>query len=155
MKIHIPIKEYVQKVILANRFAVLATENESQPHASLIAVTPVDGFKKLIFATYRSTRKYTNLKSNGKVAILFENRSIKSLGQQETTVLTAYGQAEEVSADNYEAAMVEHLLIHPELKAFLLSIDCALFLVKVDAYQLVRGIEDVIWCSIDDLDVNS
>ena len=152
MKIHMPIKDYVQKVILANRFAVLATEHENQPHASLIGVTPTDGFKKLIFATYRNTRKYTNLIMNGKVAILFENRSIKSLSEQEITVLTAYGQAEETNAKN-NTQMLEHLQRHPELKTFLSSKDCALFLVKVNAYQLVRGIEDVIWCSVDDLDV--
>jgi len=31
-----------------NLFAVLATEGDGQPHTSLIAVTPTEGYRKLI-----------------------------------------------------------------------------------------------------------
>jgi len=85
------IKKYIGDVFQTNNLAVLATEGDGQPHASLIAVTPTDDFVHLIFATYRSTRKYTNLINNGKVAILFENRYINILNKQETTALTAFG----------------------------------------------------------------
>ena len=36
-------------------FAVLATERAGQPHTSLVAITPVDGWHRLVFATYRDT----------------------------------------------------------------------------------------------------
>jgi len=49
------IKTYIEDIFKISRFAVLATESEGQPHASLIAVTPMEGFRKLIFATYRNT----------------------------------------------------------------------------------------------------
>ena len=71
MKTQIQIKDYVRQVLYANRFAVLATESESQPHASYIAITAIDDLQ-LIFATYRNTRKYGNLKFNENVSILFE-----------------------------------------------------------------------------------
>ena len=64
------IKTYIEDIFKNSRFAVLATEAEGQPHASLIAVTPMEGFRKLIFATYRNTRKYNNLVHNSKVALL-------------------------------------------------------------------------------------
>ena len=142
------IKKYIGDVFQTNNLAVLATEGDGQPHASLIAVTPTDDFVHLIFATYRSTRKYNNLINNGKVAILFENRYFNHLNQQESTVLTAFGYASEVIKDEYEMAMQTHLLKHPAQHTFLLSTDCAIFRVVVHAYQLVRGIDDVQWWNI-------
>jgi heme iron utilization protein len=73
----IVIKTYIEDIFKTSRFAVLATEGDGQPHASLIAVTPMDGYRKLIFATYRNTRKYQNLSHNGRVAVLVESIDIK------------------------------------------------------------------------------
>jgi nitroimidazol reductase NimA-like FMN-containing flavoprotein (pyridoxamine 5'-phosphate oxidase superfamily) len=142
------IKKYVGDIFQTNNLAVLATEGDGQPHASLVAVTPADDFVHLIFATYRKTRKYNNLINNGKVAVLFENRHINNLNQQESTVVTAFGYASEVSNDEYEMAMQKHLLKHPAQDTFLLSTDCAIFRVVVHAYQLVRGIDDVQWWNV-------
>ena len=151
MKKQIPIKEYIQEVVQANRFAVLATAFEDQPYASLIAVTATEGYLKLIFATYRNTRKYNNLICNKKVSILFENRETKNTDNPEITVLTALGQAEEMSINESKVELKAHLLRHPELESFLLNTDCALFQVKVTAYQAVRGIDDVNWWTVDEL----
>jgi nitroimidazol reductase NimA-like FMN-containing flavoprotein (pyridoxamine 5'-phosphate oxidase superfamily) len=142
------IKKYIGDIFQTNNLAVLATEGDGQPHASLVAVTPADDFVHLIFATYRKTRKYNNLINNGKVAVLFENRHINNLNQQESTVVTAFGYASEVSNDEYEMAMQKHLLKHPAQDTFLLSTDCAIFRVVVHAYQLVRGIDDVQWWNV-------
>lgn len=147
----ITISEYVREVIQANRFAVLATESDGQPHASLVAITPAEEHRILIFATYRNTRKYANLIQNGKVAILFENRSMKDTNEPEISVLTAFGRAEEVLSGNTGEDLHSHLSVHPELSSFLLSTDCAIFKVNVEAYQVVRGIENVEWWDIDEL----
>jgi nitroimidazol reductase NimA-like FMN-containing flavoprotein (pyridoxamine 5'-phosphate oxidase superfamily) len=144
-----PFKKLIGDALQSTKFAVLATEGNGQPHASLIALTPVEGFHQLIFATYRNTRKYTNLKNNSKVAILIEN-SFNFSSQLDITVLTAFGHAEEVDANGSEAATNAHLLKHPDQEQFLFSADCAIFMVNVENYQLVRGIDDVIWLSIDD-----
>ena len=144
------IKTYIEDALQTNPLAVLATEGNGQPHACFIAITPMDDFLHLIFATYRSTRKYKNLIKNGKVAILFENRSTKSLSQPDITVLTAFGYAKEVDVAISDAALKAHLLRHPELESFLMSTDCAIFKVKVNAYQVVRGIDDINWWNITD-----
>jgi heme iron utilization protein len=144
------IKKYIQDALQTNNLAVLATEGNGQPHACFIAITPMDDFEHLIFATYRSTHKYNNLINNGKVAILFENRSTKSLSQPDITVLTAFGYAKEVDITISDASLQAHLLRHPELESFLLSINCAIFKVKVNSYQVVRGIDDITWWNIAD-----
>lgn len=144
------IKTYIGETLQTNKLAVLASEGGGQPHACFIAITPMDDYAHLIFATYRNTRKYSNLKNNGKVAILFENRSTKSLDQSNITVLTAFGVAEEVDVVVSENLSRLHLLRHPELEPFLLSTDCVLFKVKVKAYQVVSGIDEIDWLYLAD-----
>jgi heme iron utilization protein len=145
------IKKYIEDIFKIRRFAVLATEGDGQPHASLIAVTPMEGFRKLIFATYRDTRKYRNLANNGKVAVLVESININSSGLQEGSVLTAFGQVEEIGIIEKNIVFEAHLERHPELLSFMESGDCSLVRIKVDKYQIVRGIDDVEWWTIDDL----
>lgn len=145
----IPINKYIRDIIEANRFAVLATECNGQPHASLMAVTAAHNDKILIFATYRNTRKYSNLILNGKVAILFENKNNIKTDENEIQVLTAFGYAEEVNFVDMEENKLIHVLRHPELESFLTTGDCAIFIVKVDVYQAVTGIEDVVWWNTD------
>ena len=146
-----PIKKVVEAALQSNRFAVLATEGEGQPHASLIAITPVDSYRQLVFATYRSTRKFRNLAHNGKVAILYE---IQKTGRsdEKSYVITAFGFAKEIMIEENDSTLSAHLKRHPDLGPFLRSSDCALILVTVEAYQIVHGIDNVIWWPLDNLE---
>jgi nitroimidazol reductase NimA-like FMN-containing flavoprotein (pyridoxamine 5'-phosphate oxidase superfamily) len=149
------IKTYIEDVFKICRLAVLATEGDGQPYASLIAVTPMEGFRKLIFATYRKTRKYQNLTNNSKVAVLVESIDMKSSGLKGSIVLTAFGHAEEIDIAENKMVFNAHLERHPEFLSFLQAEDCALVRIKVDTYQVVRGIDDVEWWATDDLDDSS
>jgi uncharacterized pyridoxamine 5'-phosphate oxidase family protein len=144
-------KKQIEDAILACRFAILATEGKGQPHMSLIAITPVEGFRKLIFSTYRNTVKYSNLSENRKVAVLIENGDCKNLLLQDNFILTAFGHAEEINVGN-DLMLQLHMERHPEMKSFMESEDCALFQITVNAFQLVLGIEDVYWYSLEELD---
>lgn len=139
------IMTYIKDALQTNSLAVLATEGNGQPHACFIAITPMDDFVHLVFATYRNTHKYNNLIHNGKVAILFENRSTKSLSEPDISVVTAFGNAVEIDISVSDTARNLHLLRHPELESFLLSANCALFKVRVNSYQVVRGIDEINW----------
>jgi heme iron utilization protein len=150
MNTQLTIRGHIEDALRTNNHAVLATEGNGQPHACFIAITPIDNFAHLIFATYRDTRKYKNLVINGKVAILFENRSTKGHNQPNITVLTAFGHADEVDMALSDTYLQAHLSNHPQLESFLLSRNCALFKVKVNAYQVVLGIDDVNWWNIED-----
>ncbi len=146
----ITIKAYIENIFKISRFAVLATEGEGQPHASLIAVTPMEGFRKLIFATYRNTRKYQNLTHNGKVAVLVESIDINKSGLKESSVLTAFGQVEDIEIAEKNLVFEAHQERHPALLSFMQSEDCSLVRIKVDTYQVVRGIDDVTWWPVED-----
>ncbi len=146
------IKEFIHKVLQTSFFAVLATEGNGQPHASLIAITPIEGFKQLIFATYRDTLKYRNIANNNKVAVLIESKDDSLKEQQQSIVLTIIGHTEEISIAYNERVYRAHLKQHPEMKSFMLSSDCALFLVIAESYQVVYGIDEIKWIAADDLD---
>ncbi len=149
------IKTYIEDIFKISRYAVLATEGQGQPHASLVAVTPMEGYRKLIFATYRNTRKYQNLKHNGRVAVLVESIDINRSGLKDSFVLTAFGRVEDIEIAGKDLVFEAHLERHPGLLSFLQSEDCSLVRIKVDTYQVVRGIDDVEWWTIDDLDAPS
>lgn len=142
--------EQIQRVLDGNRFAVLATQHGGQPHASLMAFTPVGGLQYLVFATYRGTRKYQNLLEDGRVAVLIEDRAADQARAQPNLVLTALGRAIEIPDQERAAAASAHLARHPDLERFLGSPDCALLRLTVAAYQVVGGIEDVRWYPIED-----
>ena len=144
-------KKNIENALLACRYAILATEGKGQPHMSLIAITPFGGFSKLIFSTYRNTVKYSNLIENGKVAVLIENGDCKNISLPGNYILTAFGRAEEIKVAN-DSILQAHLERHPEMISFIKSEECALIQITVNAFQLVLGIEDVHWYSLDDLD---
>ena len=146
------IKEYIEGVLKTSGFAVLATEGNGQPHASLIAITPYGNFRQIIFATYRDTLKYRNLSGNNKVALLIESGVINVNGLKQSVVLTIIGYIEEISITENEAAYQAHLKRHPEMASFMLSSDCALIVVIAQSYQVVYGIDEIRWITADDLD---
>lgn len=148
----IKLRNVVEAALESSRFAVLATEGAGQPHASLIAITPFGSCRQLIFATYRDTRKFSNLAINRKVAVLFEPDNADKTGLQRNHVITALGNAEEVLPEERDLALSAHLKRHPDLASFLSSDDCALIVVRVEAYQVVQGIDDVRWWTVDKLD---
>ncbi len=148
----ITIRKYIEDIFLNSRFAVLATEGDGQPHASYVAITPMDSYRALIFATYRNTQKYLNLTRNGKVALLVESGKNSSTVKQDSIVLTAFGHLEEIGTEEMEFVFNKHLEWHPDLLSFMQAEDCTLVRIKVDTYQVVRGIDDVEWWSINDID---
>jgi len=148
----ITIKENIEGTLKSCRFAVLATEGKGQPHTSLIAITPFESSRQLIFATYRNTLKYRNLTNNSKVALLIENGDADMKDLQGNTVLTIIGHTEEINIAENKEAYQAHLDLHPEMKSFMRSSDCTLFLVIAQSYQVVNGIDDIRWITADELD---
>jgi len=145
-------KEYIEVVLKTSSFAVLATEGNGQPHASLIAITPLGTCRQLVFATYRDTLKYRNLSNNNKVAVLIESEGLNKEDLRGRIVLTIIGRTKEISTGEKEAASRAHLLRHPEMESFMLSSDCALIRIIAQSYQVVYGIEEIRWINANDLD---
>jgi uncharacterized pyridoxamine 5'-phosphate oxidase family protein len=144
--------EHITEILKDSKYAVLATEGDGQPHASLVAVTWFESFRQLLFVTYRGTQKHRNIIKNGKVAVLIESANNNTSLINERSVLTAFGHAEEIELVKNEGIFRAHLERHPDLLFLSQSKDCALMRIMVDKYQVVRGIENVEWCTIEEMD---
>lgn len=146
------IRDSVLTLLNSAGFAVLATENARQPHTSLVAITALDEGKRLVFATYRNTQKFTNLLQNPKVSLLIDGRHRESAcGTPNGFILSAVGRVQHIDAGVLPPILESHLNKHPDLMTFTQTPDCVLLEVLVDRYQVVRGIDDVTWWCVDDL----
>jgi len=146
------IRDSIQTLLNTTGFAVLATENAGQPHTSLIAITPIDEGQRLVFATYRNTRKFANLLQNKRVSVLVDGRNGEgSSGALAGFILSAVGRVQEINVATHPQLLAAHRQRHPDLATFTQASDCVLLEVVVDAYQVVRGIDDVTWWRAGDL----
>jgi len=145
------IQDTIRRVLERNHLAVLATQRNGQPHASLIAFTPLEGLRFLAFATYRNTLKHQSIRENPRVAVLIEDREGDDRRANRHLVLTAVGEAVSVPDSERQAYIAAHLTRHPDLEGFLTSPDCEFVLVAVRAYQVVSDIDDARWYPIEQL----
>jgi nitroimidazol reductase NimA-like FMN-containing flavoprotein (pyridoxamine 5'-phosphate oxidase superfamily) len=142
------IEDTIRRVLERNRFAVLATQRDGQPHASLIAFTPLEGLRFLAFATYRDTLKYASIQQDRRVAILVEDRDRDARHAGARLVVTALGEAIETPLEERQAYLATHAARHPDLQKFLSSPECEFVRVAVNAYQVVSGVDDVRWYEV-------
>ena len=133
----------VLQLLQEQQLGVLATNRHGHAYASLVAFAVTGDARGLYFATTRATRKYHNLAEDQQVALLVDNRSNQSLVFYEAAAVSAYGQAEEVSSEAREEALVLYLAKHPQLKAFASSPSTALFRITVESYHLVQRFQNV------------
>jgi len=138
------IKRDLKKLLQYQPLAVLATQNRGQPYASLIAFASSDDLKSLYFATTRSTRKYANLSSDSRVAVLVDNRSNKASDFRWAMAATATGKAKEVNARKRKKALELYLDKHPHLREFVHSPTCALCEIRVQTFFVVNRFQHVV-----------
>ena len=138
------IKRDLKKLLQSQPLAVLSTQNQGQPYASLIAFASSDDLKSLYFATTRSTRKYANLSGDSRVAVLVDNRSNKASDFRWAMAATATGAAVEMGPGARENVLDLYLTKHPHLNDFVHSPTCALCEIKVRTFFVVTHFQNVV-----------
>ena len=113
-------------------FAVLATDDGHRPYTSLVAYALTPDTKKIIFATPKKTRKYTNILSSANVSFLVDNRSKRKKNLLETEAITIIGMAKPVRKGKaWDQLAAIFLLKHPDLEEFINSPTTALMIVTI------------------------
>ena len=138
------VKEQLRGLLESQGVAVLATHAEGGPYTSLVAFVSSHDLKRIYFVTSRSTRKYANIKSDPRVAMLVDNRSNDPADFREATAVTAVGKAEEISGDEKAAVLNRYLAKHRHLKDFVSSPSCALLKIRVQTYYRVTRFQEVV-----------
>ena len=133
-----PIAETLRQLLCTQRFAVLSTDWQGAPYASLVAFAATEDLREMVFATLRHTRKYENLLANRRAAMLVDNRSNEAADYGESVAATALGLVVELQGLERERLLALYLAKHPHLGTFATAADCALFQVAVGEYVVSR-----------------
>jgi nitroimidazol reductase NimA-like FMN-containing flavoprotein (pyridoxamine 5'-phosphate oxidase superfamily) len=127
----------------SERLGVLSTCGGQQPYASLVAFGATDDLSHIVFVTPRPTRKYANLVTNTRVAILIDNRSNRASDFRRAMVATAVGTVHEVRKARNSRLIRIYLEKHPQLEDFLWSPTCAVLDIRVESYYVVERFQHV------------
>jgi uncharacterized pyridoxamine 5'-phosphate oxidase family protein len=137
------LRDAVQTLLNTQIQAVLATQREQQPYTSLMAFAVTPDLRRIVFATYRATQKYANLRANPRVSLLIDSRCNAESDYQVAVAISAQGQAHDVGADCYAELLQLYLAKHPQLRDFVTAPDCALLQLDVECYYIVSQFQNV------------
>ncbi len=137
------LKTILSDLFASQKLAVLATDETGQPYTSLMAFAVTADLSRLIIATSRATRKYANLCTNSRVALLIDNRAGQAAVLSDATAVTTLGQAEEIGEVERDQLQKLYLAKHPELEEFVKKSTCALVQVRVECYYVVSEFQTV------------
>ena len=137
------IRNILKKMFLSQKLAVLSTQRDGQPYASLVAFVASEDLRRIYFATPNTTRKYANLKADSRVAFLIDSRLNDESDIHAAMAVTAMGSAREIDKATNDLFMVKYLDKHPYLESFIKSPTCSWICVDIASYYLVQRFQNV------------
>ena len=130
--------------------AVLASQKDDQSYANLVAFAVSDNLQMMIFATSRSTRKFSNIQCNPQVALLVDNRQNNPSDFKDALAVTAIGKAMVINGSEKDKFSSMYLAKHPHLSDFISSPNQALIRVNVSKYIVVCNFQRVLEMDVDE-----
>jgi len=143
MKSSEEIQAQIKTLFKSEMLAVLATQRSGQPYASLVAFWSTDDLKYLYFVTPKTTRKFDNIQSESRVALLIDNSTNQDADFHRAIAVTAVGYAQETLEPDRAQVLLHYLGKHPHLEGFVRSPTAALVRVGVRSYYMVSNFQQV------------
>ena len=137
------IRRSIRALLESQNLAVLATHHEGQPYASLVAFYATEDLKHLFLVTPKTTRKFSNLKADFRVAMLVDSSTNQPSDFHQAISLTAVGDAQEIEGADRKKYLKKYLAKHPYLEDFAKAPTCALVRVTVRSYYVVKNFQHV------------
>ena len=137
------IRQHLKALFESQNLAVLSTQSSGQPYASLVAFYASEDLKHLFFATPKTTRKFDNLKADGRVAVLINSSTNQIDDFHRAVSVTAVGTAAEVIGKERQPILDRYLKKHPYLEDFVRSPTCAIVKVSIKTYIMVKNFQNV------------
>ncbi len=132
----------IESLFESQHLAVLSTQKNGQPYASLMAFTATQDLSRILFLTPMKTRKYDYLIACPEVAILVHNSTNTLDDFTQAVAVTATGRASTLTGIKKEADLPQFLTCHPGLKSFAADPTTALVSVAIRQYILVSQFQD-------------
>jgi len=142
-------RHLLRELLGGQKLAVLSTHHSGQPYASLVAFAFSDDLGSLYFVTPRTTRKFSNLQQDRRMALLITSSSNKETDFHEAMAVTVVGSAGEIQGPDKEAALDRYIARHPYLEDFARSPTSAFVRVCVHTYILVKNFQHVMELHLD------
>ena len=133
----------IQELLKSQRLAVLATQADGQPYASLVAFAASDNLKNMMFITPKDTRKFAQILSNPRVAVLINSGMNHPKDFERAISATAVGRAQEASASEKDDLRDLFLVKHPNLQDFADDPKSVLVKITVQSIYLVKNFQEV------------
>ncbi|MFU8770504.1 MAG: pyridoxamine 5'-phosphate oxidase family protein [Desulfotignum sp.] len=133
----------IYDLIDSRQLAVLCTQKDGHPYASLVAVAVTPKLDRIIFHTPVTTRKYDNLLACPNVAFLIDNSVNRAEDIYQAAAVTATGTVTNLSDSEKQALTDLYLARHPHLASFAAAATTALVCVKISRYILVNRFQNV------------
>lgn len=144
------IRQTLKQLFESQYLAVLATHQNGQPYASLVAFAVAEDLKHLYFVTPKTTRKYANLSADCRVAMLINSSQNRTDDFHRAVSATVIGKAEELTGDERQRYLQIYLRRHPHLQDFVKSPTSAMVRVTARSYYLVKNFQNVMELHINE-----
>jgi nitroimidazol reductase NimA-like FMN-containing flavoprotein (pyridoxamine 5'-phosphate oxidase superfamily) len=126
------------------RIGVLSTQKRNRPYASLVAFVVTDDLKSFVFATPRTTRKYSNLMASSRAALLIDNRSNRMSDFRRAMAVTAVGSVRELRKSKKSRLIQLYTDKHSHLEEFIKSPTCAVLCLEAETLHVVDRFQHVV-----------
>jgi general stress protein 26 len=135
-------KKQLRELFIDEKLAVLSTHDSGQPYANLIAFVGKKDLREIFFVTPRTTRKFTNLSADSRVAILINSSLNMESDFHEAVAVTALGNAKEINGIEKDEILSLYLSKQT-------SPTCALVGVTISTYVMVKNFQHVMELHLD------
>ena len=126
------------------RIGVLSTQKRNRPYASLVAFAVTDDLKSFVFATPRTTRKYSNIIASSRAALLIDNRSNRMSDFRKAMAVTVVGAVRELRKSHKNHLIQLYLKKHSHLEDFIMSPTCAVLCLEANTLHIVDRFQHVV-----------
>ncbi len=133
----------LEELITNQRFAVLATSDKGAPYGNLVAFAAANKGDRLLFATHSATRKFDNITTDNRVALVIDNRTNDPKDLHSAYVATALGTARPLSGSERDDNLEIFLSKHGYLSGRFESPEFILFEVQVEVFNVVTRFQNV------------
>ncbi|MFX0197616.1 MAG: pyridoxamine 5'-phosphate oxidase family protein [Candidatus Hodarchaeota archaeon] len=138
------IRRKLKELFDKQRIGVLSTQKRNRPYASLVAFAVTDDLKHFVFATPRTTRKYSNILATSRAALLIDNRSSRISDFRRAMAVTAVGTVRELRKSRKSRLIQLYTNKHSYLEDFIKSPTCAVLCLEAETLHLVDQFQHVV-----------
>ena len=143
------IRSRLRNLCISQKLAVVSTQSDGQPYASLVAFAASDDLRHIFFVTARTTRKFANLTKDARVAVLINSSVNRESDFHDAVSVTVTGTAEEIEDAERNKVLTLYLSKHPYLEDFAQAPTCAVIRVTTKSYYMVKNFQTVMELHID------